>query len=78
MRELANSVTIMAIAIAIAACGGHHYDASEAHAITTSAVAVGDRAPSSTLTDASGHPVALATIIGAHERTIVTFYRGFY
>jgi len=68
----------LALAMIVVACGGHHFDASEARDVTASAAAVGSLAPGGELVDASGKRVALAAVIGAHERTIVTFYRGFY
>jgi len=64
--------------ISTTACGGHQFKPGEAHDISGSAIAVGARAPAGELMDASGKTVALDRVIGGHDRTIVTFYRGFY
>lgn len=39
---------------------------------------VGAHVPSVQLTAISGERVALDSVIGAHDKTIVVFYRGFY
>jgi hypothetical protein len=59
-------------------CGGHHFKPAEAREIETTAVKVGSAAPAVELVTASGKSLKLAEVIASHDKTVVTFYRGFY
>lgn len=59
-------------------CGGHHFKPAEARDVEATAVKVGSAAPAVELLTASGKPIKLADVIAAHDKTVVTFYRGFY
>jgi hypothetical protein len=59
-------------------CGGHHFKPAEARDIETTAVKVGNAAPAVELITASGKVLKLADVIASHDKTVITFYRGFY
>ena len=65
------------LVLALISCG-HHFKPQEASEIGGSSIAVGKPAPAVTMLRASGSQVALADVIRAHQRTVLTFYRGFY
>ena len=72
----------LSIALLLVACSARH-DApaagSAAAAVETSkAPAVGAHAPSVQLTAMTGERVGLDSVLSAHDKTIVVFYRGFY
>ncbi len=67
----------LALALLIA-CGGHHFHLAEATEIAASTIPVGKPVPDVQLTTVSGKTASLRDIIHAHDKTVVTFYRGFY
>jgi len=66
------------LVLALVACGGHHFKPQEAAEIGASSIAVGKPEPAVTMLRASGSQVALADVIKAHDKAVITFYRGFY
>lgn len=66
------------LVLALVACGGHHFKPQEAAEVGTTAVAVGKPVPAVSFVRASNSSVALADVIRAHDKTVITFYRGFY
>ena len=57
------------------ACGGSHQSAPASPDV---ALAVGASAPAVQLTRPSGQKVALADVLGKHDKTVIVFYRGFF
>lgn len=49
-----------------------------AQSTTSTAPAVGAHAPAVQLTTMDGARVALASVLGAHDKTVLVFYRGYY
>jgi hypothetical protein len=69
-------VRLLFLSVLLVGCQARH-DAPAAGSASASQ-AVGAHAPSVQLTALSGERVALDSVIGAHDKTIVVFYRGFY
>ena len=66
------------VLICLLACGGHHFKPAEARDIDATAVKVGSAAPAAELVTSSGKSIKLADVFATHDKTVVTFYRGFY
>jgi hypothetical protein len=63
----------LAVVLALAA-GCHH----ETPPDPAKAEAVGMKAPAGQLTGVDNKQVAMTDVLGAHDETVVVFYRGFY
>lgn len=71
----------LSIALLLVACNARQEapaPGSAAAVETGRAPAVGAHAPSVQLTAMSGERVGLDSVLSAHDKTIVVFYRGFF